>query len=70
MSKEIAEEIRLARSIAEHMAFLGGPDLRSMTDVELVAHIRAVHFRAATAIRACSISAHQAAEAFNKLAKV
>lgn len=61
------KEIKAARSIAEHIFALGGPDLRGLPDDELAARIKAGTKQMADAVRSMGVSAEHAAEAFQRI---
>lgn len=63
------DEVRAARSVAEHMAALGGPDLRHMSDVELVAHMKQMAKAIGDALSKVGISADEASRSFQRLAE-
>lgn len=67
MSKYSASEIQSARNIAIHLFFFGGPDLRSMTDDELVDHVLACGEKMQSAMHKTGLSATEAASALQRL---
>lgn len=60
MTTPTADEIRSCRAIAAHMFALGGPDLRHMTDEELVRHCREWVARLSKAARAMALTCEEA----------
>lgn len=63
------DEVRAARSMAEHMAALGGPDLRNMSDAELVDHMKQMANAIGEAFSKVGISADEASRSFQRLAE-
>ena len=64
MSNEpIQEEIAAARSVAEHMAALGGPDLRNLTDTELVVRLKEAGRKMQESFAKAALTANEAANA-------
>ncbi len=64
MSNEPAqEEMAAARSAAEHIAALGGPDLRHLTDTELVSRLRQAGRKIQESFAKAALTANEAANA-------
>lgn len=59
--------IRTARSIAESLVILGGPDLRGLSDDELIERLEEWHRAVAKTMKAVGVTAQEAADAFRRL---
>jgi len=63
------EEIKVAREIAEHIFALGGPDLRTMSDDKLIAHITDVSRKIAETMKRSGVSISIVSETFQAFGK-
>lgn len=68
--KASADEVKAARNICEHILTLGGPDLRSMSDDDLIAHIKNGSKSMAGAIKKTGVSFDQANAALQKFKNI
>lgn len=66
---ERRKTVRTARGIAVNIYMLGGPDLRHMSDDELIEHLTRAHEEMAELVKQAGVSLDEAHDAFSRMGR-